>query len=162
MTGAKKSVDGRVRVALVGCGRISRNHFDAIAKVPELELVSVADVDVGLAEREGATQGVPACGSLGEAMLFGSVTGRSGVGMAAAAEVANSTENTAANFINFPLHPNWPGRQLSARMHVANAVAPRPLRTHMLLAALTACGAPRYIRTEPERSRRDADSYSST
>ena len=25
----------RVRVALVGCGRISKNHLDAIDKVPE-------------------------------------------------------------------------------------------------------------------------------
>jgi Predicted dehydrogenases and related proteins len=68
MTGAKKTVDGRVRVALVGCGRISRNHFDAIAKVPELQLVSVADIDLGRAEREGDAHGVPAFNSL-EAML---------------------------------------------------------------------------------------------
>ena len=68
MTGAIKTVDGRVRLALVGCGRISRNHFDAIAKVPELELVAVADIDVSRAEREGAVHGVPAFASL-EAML---------------------------------------------------------------------------------------------
>lgn len=68
MTAAKKTVDGRVRVALVGCGRISRNHFDAISKVPELELVSVADLDVSRAEREGEAHGVPAFNSLG-AML---------------------------------------------------------------------------------------------
>ncbi|CAN5469387.1 O-antigen biosynthesis protein WlbA [soil metagenome] len=68
MTGAIKTVDGRVRLALVGCGRISRNHFDAIAKVPELELVAVADIDVSRAEREGAACGVPAFASL-EAML---------------------------------------------------------------------------------------------
>ena len=29
-------VSGPVRVALVGCGRISRNHFDAIARIDEL------------------------------------------------------------------------------------------------------------------------------
>ena len=68
MTGAIKTVKGRVRLALVGCGRISRNHFDAIAKVPELELVAVADIDVTRAEREGAAHGVPAFASL-EAML---------------------------------------------------------------------------------------------
>ena len=33
-------VTGRVRVALVGCGRISRNHLEAIEKVPELQLVN--------------------------------------------------------------------------------------------------------------------------
>ena len=68
MTGAVKTVEGRVRVALVGCGRISRNHLEAIAKVPELELVAVADIDASRAEREGATYGVPAFASL-EAML---------------------------------------------------------------------------------------------
>ena len=63
-----RTVEGRVRVALVGCGRISRNHFEAIAKVPDLELVAVADMDLLRAQREGETYGVPAFGSL-EAML---------------------------------------------------------------------------------------------
>jgi UDP-N-acetyl-2-amino-2-deoxyglucuronate dehydrogenase len=56
----------RVRIALVGCGRISRNHFEAIAKVPELELVSVADTDLARAQEVGAARGVPAFGSLEE------------------------------------------------------------------------------------------------
>ena len=68
MTGAIKTVEGRVRLALVGCGRISRNHFEAIAKVPEIELVSVADVALSRAEREGEAHGVPAFDSL-ETML---------------------------------------------------------------------------------------------
>ncbi|MEP6622314.1 MAG: Gfo/Idh/MocA family oxidoreductase, partial [bacterium] len=59
-------IEGRVRVALVGCGRISKNHLDAIAKVSELELVSVADVDMQRAERVGAERGVPAFSSLEE------------------------------------------------------------------------------------------------
>lgn len=58
----------RVRVALVGCGRISKNHFDAISKVKELELVAVADTDVERAQTVGTERGVPAFGSL-EAML---------------------------------------------------------------------------------------------
>ena len=33
-----------VRIALVGCGRISRNHFDAIAQIDGLELVAVCDI----------------------------------------------------------------------------------------------------------------------
>ncbi|MFN2604263.1 MAG: Gfo/Idh/MocA family protein [Gemmatimonadaceae bacterium] len=33
------------RIALVGCGRIARNHVDAISRVDGLELVAVADVD---------------------------------------------------------------------------------------------------------------------
>lgn len=56
----------RVRIALVGCGRISRNHFEAIAKVDGLELVAVADVDLPRATATGAEQGVPAFGSLDE------------------------------------------------------------------------------------------------
>jgi UDP-N-acetyl-2-amino-2-deoxyglucuronate dehydrogenase len=57
---------GPVRVALVGCGRISRNHFEAIARVEELALVAVADVDLSRAQAVGAEQGVPAFGSLDE------------------------------------------------------------------------------------------------
>jgi UDP-N-acetyl-2-amino-2-deoxyglucuronate dehydrogenase len=61
-------ITGPVRIALVGCGRISKNHLDAIARVDGLQLVSVADTDVARAEAVGAEQGVPAFGSL-EAML---------------------------------------------------------------------------------------------
>ena len=60
------SLSGPVRVALVGCGRISRNHFEAIARVEELELVAVADADLSRAKVVGAEQGVPAFGSLDE------------------------------------------------------------------------------------------------
>ena len=61
-------ITGPVRVALVGCGRISRNHFEAIAKVDGLHLVGVADSDRARADEVGGAQGVPAFGSL-EAML---------------------------------------------------------------------------------------------
>jgi len=33
------------RVALVGCGRISKNHFEAIDQIDGLELVAVCDTD---------------------------------------------------------------------------------------------------------------------
>jgi UDP-N-acetyl-2-amino-2-deoxyglucuronate dehydrogenase len=61
---------GPVRVALLGCGRISRNHVDAIAKVDGLDLVAVADIDVERARALGTELGVPAFGSLDE-MLGG-------------------------------------------------------------------------------------------
>lgn len=61
-------ITGRVRVALVGCGRISRNHFDAIAKVGDLQLVAVADTKHERAAQIGEVAGVPAFGSL-EQML---------------------------------------------------------------------------------------------
>ena len=47
------------RVALVGCGRISRNHVDAIAKVDDLTLVAVCDEVESRAKDVGAAAGVP-------------------------------------------------------------------------------------------------------
>ena len=48
-----------VRIALVGCGRISRNHFDAIAKVDGLVLSAVCDIVAERAQAAGEQQGVP-------------------------------------------------------------------------------------------------------
>lgn len=59
-------VAGPVRVALVGCGRISRNHIEALRNVDELQLVSVADIDLPRAQAVGGAEGVPAFGSLEE------------------------------------------------------------------------------------------------
>ena len=47
------------RIALVGCGRISRNHFDAIARVDGLELSAVCDTIPERARAAGEEQGVP-------------------------------------------------------------------------------------------------------
>src|SRR5690242_10362111 len=48
-----------VRIALVGCGRISRNHFDAIHKVEGLELAAVCDIIPERARQAGERNGVP-------------------------------------------------------------------------------------------------------
>ena len=66
MTARDKGIAGGVRVALLGCGRISRNHLEALAKVEGLRLVAVADVDRARADAVGAEWGVPAFGSLEE------------------------------------------------------------------------------------------------
>ncbi|MEO7217657.1 MAG: Gfo/Idh/MocA family oxidoreductase [Gemmatimonadaceae bacterium] len=58
------------RIALVGCGRISKNHFEAISRIDGLDLVAVADIVPERAEAAGAEQGVPSFTSL-EAMLAG-------------------------------------------------------------------------------------------
>ena len=58
------------RIALVGCGRISKNHFEAIASVDGLELVGVADIVPERAEVAGSANGVPWFTSLGS-MLTG-------------------------------------------------------------------------------------------
>ncbi len=47
------------RVALVGCGRIARNHFDAIAKVDGLSLSAVCDEIPARAEEAGHANSVP-------------------------------------------------------------------------------------------------------
>jgi UDP-N-acetyl-2-amino-2-deoxyglucuronate dehydrogenase len=48
-----------VRIALVGCGRISRNHFDAIMAVDGLRLTAVCDVVEERAREAGERLGVP-------------------------------------------------------------------------------------------------------
>ncbi|MEQ1690025.1 MAG: Gfo/Idh/MocA family oxidoreductase [Gemmatimonas sp.] len=48
-----------IRLALIGCGRISRNHFEAIAKLEALELVAVCDIVEARAREAGESQGVP-------------------------------------------------------------------------------------------------------
>jgi UDP-N-acetyl-2-amino-2-deoxyglucuronate dehydrogenase len=52
--------DRDVRVALVGCGRISGSHVVAIDKIHGLRLVGVADAEVGRAMALGKARGVPA------------------------------------------------------------------------------------------------------
>lgn len=48
-----------VRIALVGCGRISANHFEAISKVDGLELAAVCDVVESRAKEAGEKWQVP-------------------------------------------------------------------------------------------------------
>jgi UDP-N-acetyl-2-amino-2-deoxyglucuronate dehydrogenase len=66
MSASIPPINGPIRVVLLGCGRISKNHLDAIAKVKELELVAVADTNLPRAQDVGAAAGVPAFGSLEE------------------------------------------------------------------------------------------------
>ena len=54
------------RIGLVGCGRISKMHFDAIRRVEGLSLTGVADIDAERAERAAAEQGVPAYKTIDE------------------------------------------------------------------------------------------------
>ena len=56
------------RIALAGCGRISKNHFDAIDKIDGLELVAVCDADPARAE-QAATENRVACFTSYEKML---------------------------------------------------------------------------------------------
>jgi UDP-N-acetyl-2-amino-2-deoxyglucuronate dehydrogenase len=47
------------KLALIGCGRISRNHFEALRAIDGLELNAVCDIDEDRARTAGAEQGVP-------------------------------------------------------------------------------------------------------
>ena len=59
MSAAGGGAGGAFRVAVVGCGRISRNHFESIARVEGLTLVAVCDVVEERARAAGEAQGVP-------------------------------------------------------------------------------------------------------
>ncbi len=48
-----------IRVALVGCGRIARNHFDALRAVEGMVLAAVCDVVESRAREAGEAEGVP-------------------------------------------------------------------------------------------------------
>ena len=63
--------DRKIRFALVGCGRISANHFDALDKhADRVELVGVCDMDAQALAKAQARTGAPEFRSL-EAMLAG-------------------------------------------------------------------------------------------
>ena len=49
----------KFKIGLVGCGRISKNHFEAIQEEKKLELVSVCDIDKKKAETAGKEYAVP-------------------------------------------------------------------------------------------------------
>ncbi len=68
----KPAITGRkIRFALVGCGRISANHFDSITvHAADAELVGVADIDPVALQRAIARTGAPGFPSL-EALLAG-------------------------------------------------------------------------------------------
>jgi UDP-N-acetyl-2-amino-2-deoxyglucuronate dehydrogenase len=39
--------DRKIRIGVVGCGRISKNHFDSIENYSnDLELISICDIDL--------------------------------------------------------------------------------------------------------------------
>lgn len=54
------NASGTLRIALVGCGRISRNHFEAIERVESLELAAVCDIVPERANAAADAHGVPA------------------------------------------------------------------------------------------------------
>ena len=52
--------EGKVRLGIVGCGRISARHFEAIERqAADLELAAVCDSSAEVAEAHGRQHGVP-------------------------------------------------------------------------------------------------------
>src|SRR5689334_20950728 len=59
MTTPRVQPGGKFKLALVGCGRISKNHFEALRRVDGLALTAVCDIlperAQAAAEQEGVT-----------------------------------------------------------------------------------------------------------
>lgn len=63
----EKIVGRKIRIAIVGCGRISKNHFGSIeTHADDFELVAVCDIDSEAAAEHGQRYGVPAYGDMEE------------------------------------------------------------------------------------------------
>lgn len=59
--------DKKIRIAIVGCGRISKNHFDSIEKhSADIELAAVCDNNPQVLEEQAKRYNVPAYRSMGE------------------------------------------------------------------------------------------------
>lgn len=62
-----KIADRKIRIGIVGCGRIAKNHFGSIKKHSDnLELVAVCDVDQKVLDEHSNTYAVPGYGDLGK------------------------------------------------------------------------------------------------
>jgi UDP-N-acetyl-2-amino-2-deoxyglucuronate dehydrogenase len=68
MTGAPLPASSPIRVALVGCGRISGSHVGAIDRIDGLELVAASDVELDRAKGITEERGIPAFRTLEEAL----------------------------------------------------------------------------------------------
>lgn len=59
--------DRKIRIGIVGCGRISKNHFGSIEKHAEnLELAAICDTDPAVLQEHASTYGVPAYLNMGD------------------------------------------------------------------------------------------------
>ncbi len=59
MSDRTASAGGEVRIALVGCGRISRNHVEAVAQIEGLRLTGACDIIEERAREVGQAAGIP-------------------------------------------------------------------------------------------------------
>jgi len=59
MTTPRTRAAGHFKIALVGCGRISRNHFESLEKIDGLTLTGVCDIVPERARAAAEEHGVP-------------------------------------------------------------------------------------------------------
>jgi len=50
----------KIRVGIIGCGRISKNHFDAVSQIPEADFVAAADIIPERLQLVGEQHGIKA------------------------------------------------------------------------------------------------------
>jgi len=115
--------DRKVRFAIVGCGRISKNHFEALKQhTARAEVVAVCDIDTLAAERAAGMTGAQAYGSM-DAML-------------------GSSPDIDCVVLASPsgLHPAQATKAASAGIHVVTE-KPMATRWHDGLAMVRACDA---------------------
>jgi predicted dehydrogenase len=62
---------GEIRLALVGCGAISEWHRNALASVPEIEIVACVDADPTRAQTAAGEAGASVFGSVSDALVRG-------------------------------------------------------------------------------------------
>ncbi len=48
----------KVKIGLIGCGRISKNHLDAVSQIPEAEFVAVCDTTLAKAQSVAEERGI--------------------------------------------------------------------------------------------------------
>ena len=66
MMTSRSTADAQFKLALVGCGRISRNHFDAIRRIDGLSLSAVCDIVPERVRVASEQEGVPGFTALDE------------------------------------------------------------------------------------------------
>ena len=115
---------GRLRTALIGCGKVGRIHAEALARLPESELVAVCDGQIDRARAFGAEFGV--------------------AGFAAVAELIDRARPDAVCVATpHPLHADPAVQALNAGVHV---LVEKPMAATLadcdrMLAAAAASGA---------------------
>ncbi|MBV7388042.1 Gfo/Idh/MocA family oxidoreductase [Pasteurellaceae bacterium TAE3-ERU1] len=114
--------DRKIRIAVVGCGRISKNHFGSIQQLSdEYELVAICDIDQEKLESHSKEYGVPGYSSLDELLK-------------------NEQLDLVTLCTPSGIHPE---QAIKAAAHGVNVITEKPMATKLAdgLAMIKACDA---------------------